>query len=185
MQSKPAARSFGPVIPARVPAAAAPPVVTRTVSRPHAAPRFVIELCRSAGPIDPLEVPQLDVFDLYHLYCDGKPAGGEMRHSLRLGYFKEPANAKAIAAYLAPHFRHPVIVPIDAAEIITSLRGKFLPQKDIGASGVHSTVVLSTPPPAQAVRPLEVPVRPSNRGDGGRSYWSRMLDLLRRSPATT
>jgi hypothetical protein len=182
MESKPGATSFGPATPATVPTV--PSVVTRIASRPHPAPRFVIELCRSARPIDPLEVPQLDVFDLYHLYYDGKPAGGETRHSLRLGYFKEPGNAKAIAAYLAPYFRHSVIVPIDAAEIISSLRQKFLPQKDIGASGVHSTVVLATPSPAAPARRLEV-TQTSNRLDGGGSFWSRILDLLRRSPAAT
>ncbi|HUA26189.1 MAG TPA: hypothetical protein VMA54_18815 [Steroidobacteraceae bacterium] len=122
---------------------------------------------------------------LCHLYCDGKSAGGEIRHSLRLGYFKEPAKAKAIAAYLAPHFRHPIIVPIDAAEIIASLRRKFLPQKDIGASGVHATVVLATSSPAPTARRLEVSTQSSRRDDGDRPYWSRILDLLRRSPAAT
>jgi hypothetical protein len=154
-------------------------------NQPRPAPRFVIELCQSTRPIDPLEVPQLDVFDLYHLYSDGKSAGTGIRHSLRLGYFKEPGNAKAIAAYLAPHFRHPVIVPIDAAEIISSLRRKFLPQKDIGASGVHSTVVLATPSPAPTARRIEVPTQSSSREEGGRSFWSRILVLLRRSPAAT
>jgi hypothetical protein len=154
-------------------------------TKPRPAPRFVIELCHSTRPIDPLEVPQLDVFDLYHLYCDDKPAGSGIRHSLRLGYFKEPRNAKAVAAYLAPYFRHPVVVPINAAEIISSLRRKFLPQKDIGASGVHSTVVLATPSPAFAARRLDVPPQSSNRDDGGRSFWSRILGLLRGAPAAT
>jgi hypothetical protein len=183
MQNKSGAISLEHGTPARIPAA--PPVVTRTVSTPRPAPRFVIELCQASRPIDPLDVPQLDVFDLYHLYSNGKSAAGEIRHSLRLGYFKEPGNAQAIAVYLAPYFRNPVIVPIDAAEIISSLRSKFLPQKDIGASGVHSTVVLATPAPAPTARCLEVPARPSNRVVEGRSCWSRILDLLRRAPAAT
>jgi hypothetical protein len=183
MQSKPGATSFETATATRVPAA--PSVVTRIVSKTQPVPRFVIELCQSAHPIDPLEVPQLDVFDLYHLYSDAKPAGGATRHSLRLGYFKEPRNAKAIAAYLARYFRHSVIVPIDAPEIISSLRQKFLPQKDIGASGVHSTVVLATPAPARTAKRLDAPAPPSSRDGGERSYWSRILDLLRRSPAVT
>jgi hypothetical protein len=145
-------------------------------------PRFVVQLCESARPIDPLDVPQLDVFDLYHLYCDSKSEDGETRHSLRLGYFKEPGNASAIAAYLAPHFRHPLIVPIDAAEIVSSLRQKFLPQKDVGASGTHSTVVLATPSPVPAVKCREV-ARFSHDSYGRRSFWSRILGFLRRSPA--
>jgi hypothetical protein len=149
---------------------------------PHPVPRFVVQLCQSAQPIDALEIPQLDVFDLYHLYWDSKPADGETRHSLRLGYFKDPVNAKAIAAYLAPYFRHPLIVPIDETEIVSSLRQKFLPQKDIGESGVHATVVLAAPPPVPTVTSRSV-VTVARRRDAGRSLWSRVLGMLRRSPA--
>jgi hypothetical protein len=152
------------------------------MQKSQSAPRFVVELCQSTRSIDPLDVPQLDVFDLYHLYCNSTSVGGETRHALRLGYFKEPGNAKAIAAYLAPHFRHPLIVAIDAAEIVSSLRGKFLPQKDIGASGAHSTVVLATPEPI--TRLTKVGTQSRNYEPGG-SLWSRMLDLLRRPPAGT
>jgi hypothetical protein len=153
------------------------------LSRPHSPPRFVIQLSQSAQPIDPLDVPQLDVFDLYHLYSNNKSENGETQHSLRLGYFKEPGNAQAIAAYLAPYFRHPVIVPIDAAEIVSSLRQKFLPQKDIGASGVHATVVLTAPAPA--VRRPKTATQLPKRDAGARPFLVRMLDLLRRSPAAT
>ena len=149
---------------------------------PQPEPRFVVQLCQSVRPIDPLEIPQLDVFDLYHLYWDSKAADGETRHSLRLGYFKDPGNAKAIAAYLAPYFRHPLIVPVDATEIVSSLRQKFLPQKDIGASGVHATVVLAAPPAVPATQPRNV-VAVTRGRDAGRSLWSRVLGMLRRSPA--
>jgi hypothetical protein len=144
----------------------------------QSAPRFVVQLAQSTRPIDPLDVPQLEVFDLYHLYCVSAPDGGEMQHALRLGHFKEPGYAKAIAAYLAPYFRHPLIVPVSAAEIVSSLREKFLPQKDIGASGTHSTVVLATPEPIARVSKVSTQSR--HPAPSGNSLWSRMLELLRR-----
>jgi hypothetical protein len=148
----------------------------------ESAPRFVVQLAQSTRPIDPLDVPQLEVFDLYHLYCASAAADGETRHALRLGYFKEPGHAKAIAAYLAPYFRHPLIVQIDASEIVSSLREKFLPRKDVGASGTHSTVVLATPEPVPRLTKVATQSRyPDRRGS---SLWSRMLELLRRPPGT-
>jgi hypothetical protein len=165
---------------------ASPPVVTRIVSTPHSAPRFVVQLCQSTQPIDPQDVPQLDLFELYHLYCHSESRNGDIRHSLRLGYFKEPGHAKAIAAYLAPHFRHPRVAQIDAAEIISSLRRKFLPIKDIGASGQHAAVVLATPPPFPTQRHTEAaPIPAPNRGVGVRPWWSWLLDPLRRLHAAT
>jgi hypothetical protein len=166
-------------------APASPPVVTRIVSKPHSAPRFVVQLCQSTQPIDPNDVPQLDVFELYHLYCHSESRDGEIRHSLRLGYFKEPGHAKAIASYLAPHFRHPLIAQIDAAEIISSLRQKFLPRKDIGASGEHTAVVLATQPPLRTARQTEAPIQAPTRSFGVRSRWSWLLNPFRRLHAAT
>jgi hypothetical protein len=161
-------------------APASAPVVIRVISKPHSAPRFVVQLCQSTQPIDPRDVPQLDLFELYHLYCHSEPRDEEIRHSLRLGYFKEPGHAKAIAAYLAPHFRHPLIAQIDAAEIISSLRQKFLPRKDIGASGQHAAVVLATPPALRTESRTEAPIQAPNRSLGVRSRWSRLLNPFRR-----
>lgn len=160
-------------------------VTTGTAAKPPSAPRFVVQLCQSARPIEPLDVPQLDLFELYHLYCSKKSRDGEILHSLCLGYFKDPEHAKAIAAYLAPHFRHPLIVRIDVAEIIASLREKFLPGKDIGASGQHAAVVLATPPPVPPKARIEAPKQSPDRGLGARSVWSRLLGSLYRAQALT
>jgi hypothetical protein len=154
--------------------------VTRVVSKPHSAPRFVVQLCQSAQAIDPHGVPQLDLFDLYHLYCDSKSRGGETRHSLRLGYFKEPGTAKAIAGYLAPYFRSPLVIQVDAAEIVSSLRHKFLPRKDIGATGRHTAIVLAAPPPLPAKTHAAATTQSPNRRVAARSMWSRLLEPLRR-----
>jgi hypothetical protein len=165
--------------------AAVPLLGTRAVSRPRATPPFVIRLQESTQPIEPRDVPQLDLFDLYHLYCHSEPHGGEMRHSLRLGYFKEPGNAKSIAAYLARYFRHPAIVQIGPAEVVASLRGRFQAEKDVGASGIHSTVVLETPPSPPTAN-LRVMITQSAHRDGKQgSFWSRLLDSLRRPRAAT
>jgi len=165
--------------------APAPVIVTRTVATPRSTPRFVIRLLESTRPVEPHEVPQLDLFDLYHLYCHSEPHGGETQHSLRLGYFKEPGNAKSIAAYLARYFRHPVIVQIGAAEIVSSLRGRFRAEKDVGASGIHSTVVLETPRAQPAANLRMVATQSTHRDEKQGSLWSRLLDSLRRPrPAT-
>ena len=165
-------------------APAAPLVVTRLVSKPRSPPPFVVQLCESTQPIEPHEVPRLDLFDLYHLYSHSKSRGEETRHSLRLGYFKEPANAKAIAAYLARYFRHPVIVQIEPLEIVSSLRARFLPGKDVGGSGTHSTVVLATSP-AQPMAQAADPARRSPERHGrARALWSRLLESLRLHAAT-
>lgn len=169
--------------PNKVPAPSA--TTTGAAARPHAAPRFVVQLCQSLQPIEPHAVPQLDLFDLYHLYCSSKSRGGQVQHSLCLGYFKDPEHAKAVAGYLAPHFRHPLIIQIGVAEIISSLRQKFVPGKDIGASGQHAAVVLATPPPLPARVRVARPKPGPNHGLGVRSLWSRLLGSLYRSQAIT
>jgi hypothetical protein len=144
-----------------------------------------VQLCESTQPIEPHEVPLLDLFDLYHLYSHSKVRGEETWHSLRLGYFKEPGNAKAIAAYLAPYFRHPLIVQIDAAEVVSSLRARFLPGKDIGASEAHSTVELDTSPTFRVAKPADLTPQSPNRDRRDRSLWSRLMDSLRRVQTAT
>ena len=166
-------------------APATPLMVTGVVSKLRSAPPFVVQLCESTQPIEPHDVPLLDLFDLYHLYSHRKVRGEETRHSLRLGYFKEPGNAKAIAAYLAPYFRHPLIVQIDAAEVVSSLRARFLPGKDIGASGKHSAVVLATPPSPPIAKPADPAPQSPNRDGREGSLWSRLLQSLRRLHAAT
>ena len=168
-------------------APAAPLMVTRVISNPRPAPPFVVQLCESTRPIEPHDVPLLDLFDLYHLYSHSKfrGEGEKTQHSLRLGYFKEPGNAKAIAAYLARYFRHPLIVQIDATEVVSSLRARFLPGKDIGASGKHSTVVLATPPSCPVAKPADLAPQSPDRDGRDRSLWSRLLDSLRRWHAAT
>jgi hypothetical protein len=159
-------------------AAASAPVVTRIISKPHPAPRFIVQLCQSTQPIDPHAVPQLDLFELYHLYRHSKFTDGKMRHSLRLGYFKEPGHARAIACYLAPHFRHPLIVQIEVPEIISSLREKFLPRKDVGTSGQHATIELTAPPPLPTPSHAEAPIQTRSRDTGTRSRWPALLNPL-------
>jgi len=162
-----------------------PAATADTATKPHAAPRFVVRLRQSPRPIEPDEVPKLDLFDLYHLYCSSKSRDGQVQHSLCLGYFKDPEHAKAIACYLAPHFRDPLIIQINVAEIVSSLRQKFVPVKDIGASGQHAAVVLATPPPLQARVRIEPPKPVPGRGLAVRSLWSRLLGALYRSQALT
>lgn len=184
MQNKHPAASPGPRQPGSASDLTTSLKVTGVVSKPRSPP-FVVQLCESARPIEPRDVPCLDLFDLYHLYRHSNLRDAGTQHSLRLGYFKEPGNAKAIAAYLARYFRNPLILQIDATEIVSSLRARFSPEKDIGASGVHSTVVLATPPCPPAAKPADLARSSPDRDGHERSLWSRLLGSLRRLHAAT
>ena len=160
-----------------------PPALTGVPSRSLGGPRYVVELCRSALPIDPLDVPQLELLALYHLYGDVRAQGGVRHHSLRLGFFKELDTANAMARCLAGYFSATRVVQIDAAEVIRSLRQRVLPLKDIGASGTHEVIEVTAPPPLPAAKPAMPAGSSAPRRNPPRSVWSRLLGhLLDRAP---
>ena len=148
-----------------------------SVAIPDAAP-YAIQLRISPAPIDPRSVPRLDIFDLYTLYCDVRLENGLMRHSLRLGFFKDPATAKVIARYLASYFEATQVVHLNTTEQTRSLRVKLAALKDIGDSGRHTVIELSEPEPA-APQTRRAPPRPLPRPRAPhvdtRSLWSRLV----------
>jgi hypothetical protein len=110
------------------------------VSGPQATPRYVIQLCQACTAMSSANVPHLDLFDLYHLYCaDARQDNGAPRQALRLGFFKEAGTARAIARYVARYFDAPRIVLVDPPEIARALHRRFVPLRHAGAS---------RPPPA-------------------------------------
>jgi hypothetical protein len=154
------------------------PVSAAQAPEPDATSRYVIQLRTSPVPIDPRSVPRLDLFDLYSLHCDVRFENGTVRHALRLGYFKDLSTAKTVAHYLSSYFDSPEVVLLTAAEHARSLRLKLVALKDVGASGQHAVIELSTPPPTSP-RTQPSPVRSGHTETSTtRSLWSRLLDPL-------
>jgi len=124
-------------------------------SATHPGIRYVVELRVSPVPIDPHSVPLLDIFDAYRLYSEIGHEGGRVRHALHLGYFKENGTAAAIAKYLAAYFEAPRVVQTVPSR---SVHLKFVPRKDIGATGSHSVIELA------GERPMPVQIRSAPNG---------------------
>lgn len=104
------------------------------LSGPEATPRYVVQLCQSWTAMSPRNVRHLDLFDLYHLYCaDAREANGAPRQALRLGFFKEPGTARAIARYVGRYFDSPRVVLVDPPEIVRALRRRFVLPKAAAA----------------------------------------------------
>jgi hypothetical protein len=107
------------------------------------APRYVVELCVSAVPIDPRSIPLLDIFDVYRLYCDVENENGSVRHALRFGFFKDTATAAAVAIYLSSYFDGPRVLKLGNVQKARSIHLTFKPLKDIGATGRHAVIELA------------------------------------------
>lgn len=144
----------------------------------HGAP-YVVQLAASAAAIDPATIPQLDIFDVYRLYSKVGVAHGVVCHALRLGFFKEVRTAKTVARYLASYFDAPTIVQVGASEEARAAQHSLAALKDIGASGRHAIIELSTPrgTPVETRPPASTP---PPRYSARASLWARLLTSLRR-----
>lgn len=144
------------------------------------APRYVVEFCVSAVPIDPRSIPLLDIFDVYRLYCDVGNENGRVRHALRLGFFKDTATAAAVAMYLAFYFDEPRVLKLGDIQKARSIHLTFKPLKDIGASGRHAVIELPGERPAREKKPVAAPAVPAAPAApqpkaAPRSFLSRIL----------
>ncbi len=81
-----------------------------------AAISFVVQLCRSDGPIEVSGVPSLDIFRAYTLYLAEGAHEGRPWHALRLGFFSDAVSAKQVAHYARASFASVAVVPIDEGE---------------------------------------------------------------------
>jgi hypothetical protein len=147
---------------------------------------FVIQLMLSEEPIDPAEVPNLDIFVEYRLYCVAGLDQDGIRHALRLGFFSSESAAQAVAGYLGTFFDSPCIKRISIAEHDRFEEGRIEAGKDVGATGVHAVIELSGPQPLPD-RPTQAPVRASEGNEReeqpepeSTSLWSRLLSAGRR-----
>jgi len=140
---------------------------------------YVVELMVSDAPLRPQTVPHVDLFDVYHLYTDTRPAQGTPRHVLRLGFFSEARIAKTVARYLAMYFDSPHVIDISAAEQQRAARQRFVARKDVGATGQYAAIELTAPRPLPAVA-TEAPHAPLAPPSQRRSFWSRLVGARRR-----
>ncbi len=120
------------------------PLTPLELENHDAARWFVIQLALADQAFDPNTVPNLDIFSEYRLYSVAGIDQGRLMHALRLGFFTEEISAGAVAGYLAVYFDKPTVKRVSAAE-----RGRFVDErlearKDIGATGRHAVIEITS-----------------------------------------
>ena len=105
---------------------------------------FVIQLSVAEEPFDPDTVPNLDIFSVYRLYSVAGIDQGRIMHALRLGFFTEEIAAGAVASYLTDFYDKPTIKRVSAAERQRFAEQSLEPRKDVGATGKHSVIEITS-----------------------------------------
>jgi hypothetical protein len=105
---------------------------------------FVIQLSLAEDPFDPDTVPNLDIFSVYRLYSVAGIDQGRIVHALRLGFFTEEIAAGAVASYLAAFYDEPTIKRVSAAERERFAEQSLEPRKDVGATGKHAAIEITS-----------------------------------------
>jgi hypothetical protein len=105
---------------------------------------FVIQLSLAEGGFDPDTVPNLDIFSVYRLYSVAGIDQGRIVHALRLGFFTEEIAADAVASYLAAFYEKPIIKRVSAAERERFAEQALEPRKDVGATGKHAAIEITS-----------------------------------------
>jgi len=77
---------------------------------------FALELALSEQAINLETMPKLDIFAAFRLYSVATPQQGQIRYSLRLGFFRERVSAEAVAGYLKTFFSSPEVIRVSNAE---------------------------------------------------------------------
>jgi hypothetical protein len=118
---------------------------------------FVIQLSLAEDAFDPDTLPNLDIFSVYRLYSVAGIDQGRIMHALRLGFFTEEVSAGAVASYLAGFYDKPIIKRVSSAERERFAEESFEPRKDVGATGKHAAIEITS----------ERYVREKRSGQGG------------------
>ena len=105
---------------------------------------FVIQLSLSEEPFNPDTLPNLDIFNEYRLYSVAGPDQDRLMHALRLGFFAESVAAGAVASYLAAFYEHPTVKRVSAAERERFAERRMEARKDIGATGRHAVIEITS-----------------------------------------
>ncbi len=105
---------------------------------------FVIQLSLAEEAFDPDTLPNLDIFSVYRLYSVAGIDQGRIMHALRLGFFTEEISAGAVASYLATFYDKPTIKRVSSAERERFAEQCFEPRKDVGATGKHAAIEITS-----------------------------------------
>jgi hypothetical protein len=150
------------------------------VSKGEASSHFVVQLILSEDEIDPDHVPSLDIFSEYRLYRVKGLHEDSVMHALRLGFFSSEPAAQAVAGYLAVYFDTPTIKRVSVAEKERFAEDRLNARKDVGATGVHSVIELTSPAPLPERQVREVPAGKAAESSAKGSIWSRIVKPLKR-----
>jgi hypothetical protein len=112
---------------------------------------FVVQLASSDHAFDPSVVPNLDIFLLYRLYSVASIDQGRPVHALRLGFFGEEMAAQAVASYLKSYYENPTVKRVSVAERERFSEHRLDARKDVGETGQHAAIELSTERPTTKV----------------------------------
>jgi len=113
---------------------------------------FVIQLALADHAFDPATVPNLDIFSLYTLYSVAGADQGRVMHALRLGFFGEEMAARAVANYLTTYYDKSVVKQVSTAERERFANQRLDARKDVGETGQHSTIEITSMRAAPKVR---------------------------------
>ncbi len=105
---------------------------------------YVIQLASTEEAIDPDTVPILDIFSVYRLYAVAGLDQGRIVHALRLGFFGEELAAAAVASYLSAYYEKPSIKRVSAAERDRFADQRVEARKDVGATGRHAVIEITS-----------------------------------------
>jgi hypothetical protein len=139
------------------------PLTTSEMQNEVALRWFVIQLSLSDQAFDPSAVPNLDIFLLYRLYSVTSVDQGRSVHALRLGFFGEEMAAQAVASYLKSYYENPTVKRVSVAERERFSEHRLDARKDVGETGQHAAIELSTERPSAKVelppaKPVQTPL---------------------------
>jgi hypothetical protein len=121
---------------------------------------FVVQLSVGAAPCDPDAVPNLDIFGVYRLYSVEAFDEDRVIHALRLGFFSEQIAAQAVASYLAAYYDEPTVKRVSVAERERFAEQRLEARKDVGASGKHSVIEITSELVVRELRTRSRPLKP-------------------------
>ncbi len=114
---------------------------------------YVIQLSLSRDSFDPDSLPNLDIFNEYRLYSVAGLDQGCIVHALRLGFFADEGAAAAVASYLRTFYEQPTVKRISVAERERFRDQRVEARKDIGATGRHAVIEITSERHVREKRP--------------------------------
>jgi hypothetical protein len=69
---------------------------------------------------------------------------GRIMHALRLGFFSDEIAARAVASYLTAFYQSSTVTRVSAAERERFADHRFEARKDVGATGQHAAIEITS-----------------------------------------